>query len=69
MGTAYQQLIADWEVLPTQSMCLQVPIVMPSEHNCVWAKKQREDVLAYQSVPIPKQDGPESPTANTNPDR
>ena len=52
VGTAYQQLIADWnQVLPTQSMCLQVPIVMPSEHNCGWAKKQREDVLAYQSVP------------------
>ena len=70
VGTAYQQLIADWDqVLPTQSMCLQEPIVMPSEHNCGWAKKQREDVLAYQSVPIPKQDGPVPPSANTNPDR
>ena len=70
VGTAYQQLIADWDqVLPTQSMCLQEPIVMPSEHNCGWAKKQREDVLAYQSVPIPKQDGPAPPTANANPDR
>ena len=30
VGTAYQKLIADWcEVLPTQSVCLQVPIVMP----------------------------------------
>ena len=30
VGRAYQKLIADWrEVLPTQSVCLQVPIVMP----------------------------------------
>jgi beta-glucosidase/6-phospho-beta-glucosidase/beta-galactosidase len=30
VGRAYQKLIADWrEVLPTQSVCLQVPIEMP----------------------------------------
>jgi len=30
VGSAYQKLIADWrEVLPTQSICLQVPIAMP----------------------------------------
>jgi beta-glucosidase/6-phospho-beta-glucosidase/beta-galactosidase len=30
VGSAYQKLIADWRgVLPTQSVCLQVPIVMP----------------------------------------
>ena len=30
VGSAYQKLIADWrDVLPTQSVCLQVPIVMP----------------------------------------
>ena len=52
VGTAYRQLIADWnQVLPTQSMCLQVPIVMPSEHNCGWAKKQREDMRASQMAP------------------
>nr|MBV0878382.1 family 1 glycosylhydrolase [Noviherbaspirillum sp. L7-7A] len=32
VGRAYQKLIADWrEVLPTQSVCLQVPIVMPAQ--------------------------------------
>ncbi|HEX8884200.1 MAG TPA: family 1 glycosylhydrolase [Noviherbaspirillum sp.] len=32
VGRAYQKLIADWrEVLPTQSICLQVPIVMPAQ--------------------------------------
>ncbi|WP_194714870.1 family 1 glycosylhydrolase [Noviherbaspirillum soli] len=32
VGSAYQKLIANWrEVLPTQSICLQVPIVMPEQ--------------------------------------
>jgi beta-glucosidase/6-phospho-beta-glucosidase/beta-galactosidase len=43
VGEAYKQLIADWrEVLPTQSVCLQVPIVRPSEHEEDWAIRQRE---------------------------
>jgi beta-glucosidase/6-phospho-beta-glucosidase/beta-galactosidase len=43
VGQAFKQLIADWhKVLPTQSMCLQVPIVLPSEHDEEWAYKQRE---------------------------
>ena len=34
VGAAYKQLISDWrDVLPTQSMCLKVPLVMPSEHG------------------------------------
>ena len=33
VGTAYQKLISDWkDVLPTQSVCLQVPIVLPKNH-------------------------------------
>ena len=32
VGIAYKELVRDWmEVLPTQSVCLQVPIVMPHE--------------------------------------
>ena len=32
VGTAYKQLIADWrEVLPTKSVCLQVPVIMPGQ--------------------------------------
>jgi beta-glucosidase/6-phospho-beta-glucosidase/beta-galactosidase len=32
VGRAYQQLMRDWaEVLPTQSVCLRVPVVRPSE--------------------------------------
>ncbi len=34
VGKAYRDLIADWrDVLPTQSVCLTAPIVMPSEHG------------------------------------
>ncbi len=41
VGEAYKQLIHDWaQVLPAQSMCLQVPIVMPSESSLPWAKKK-----------------------------
>jgi beta-glucosidase/6-phospho-beta-glucosidase/beta-galactosidase len=34
VGRAYKRLVAQWrEVLPTQSLCLQVPIVMPSHFD------------------------------------
>lgn len=34
VGKCYKQLIASWrEVLPTQSVCLSVPIIPPSEHH------------------------------------
>jgi hypothetical protein len=47
VGTAYKQLIADWsQVLPAQSVCLQVPIVMPQESNEAWAREQKADVKA-----------------------
>ncbi|OUJ74052.1 family 1 glycosylhydrolase [Hymenobacter crusticola] len=43
VGAAYKQLIQDWrEVLPAQSVCLQVPIVVPSETDQPWAKIQRD---------------------------
>jgi len=43
VGKAYQQLIKDWrEVPPTQSVCLQVPVVMPSEHDEEWARRRRD---------------------------
>ncbi len=42
VGRAYQQLIADWQdVLPTESVCLTVPIVPPSEYTEVGAMRQR----------------------------
>jgi beta-glucosidase/6-phospho-beta-glucosidase/beta-galactosidase len=43
VGKAYQKLIADWrEVLPTQSICLKVPLVMPSEHHEQWVERNKE---------------------------
>ncbi len=38
VGQAYQKLIADWrDVLPTQSVCLQVPVVRPRRYAQSWA--------------------------------
>jgi hypothetical protein len=42
VGRAYKQLIADWQtVLPTQSLCLQVPVVLPSEYDAEFARRRR----------------------------
>ena len=44
VGKAYKQLISDWaQVLPTQSVCLRVPVVPPGEYNADWARKVRSD--------------------------
>ena len=50
VGKAYKQLIKDWkEVLPTQSVCLQVPIVMPGEYSEEWAVEKRGDARAKRN--------------------
>ncbi|WP_375426952.1 family 1 glycosylhydrolase [uncultured Sphingomonas sp.] len=42
VGRAYKQLIADWQdVLPTQSMCLSVPVVLPHDADEPSAARQR----------------------------
>ena len=42
VGEAYKQLIRQWrDVLPTQSLCLTVPVVRPSEADSGHALKQR----------------------------
>jgi beta-glucosidase len=47
VGRAYKQLISDWrEVLPTQSVCLQVPVVLPSEYEDVDAQRRRTDATS-----------------------
>ncbi|OGX83834.1 family 1 glycosylhydrolase [Hymenobacter glacialis] len=47
VGQAYKQLIADWDhVLPTRSICLQVPIVMPQESHRIWAQAQERKAKA-----------------------
>ena len=43
VGRAYKTLIENWrDVLPTQSVCLQVPIVLPSEDGEEWTLRRRE---------------------------
>ncbi len=52
VGTAYKQIIEDWrQVLPLQSMCLQVPIVMPSESGELWAEKRRVEARQADKRP------------------
>jgi beta-glucosidase len=42
VGKAYRQLIEDWQdVLPTESVCLTIPIVPPAEYGEVGAMRQR----------------------------
>ncbi len=44
VGRCYKQLIEDWrEILPTQSICLNVPIVLPSEYDEAMARRNRTD--------------------------
>ncbi len=52
VGTAYKQLISQWQqVLPAQSMCLQIPLVMPSESDEAWANQQKADAQQLQDSP------------------
>ena len=49
VGSAYKQIIADWrDVLPTQSACLQVPLVPPRQYNDAWARAQRDQAQDRQ---------------------
>jgi beta-glucosidase len=42
VGEAYKKIIEEWgAVLPTQSVCLQVPVVAPSEYEEGWATRRR----------------------------
>jgi beta-glucosidase len=48
VGTAYKQLIHDWsEVLPMQSVCLNVPIILPSEYEEPFARRRRDLARRY----------------------
>ncbi len=49
VGRAYKQLIGDWrDVLPTQSVCLVAPIVLPSEHGSDAETKLQDQAVAMQ---------------------
>lgn len=44
VGVAYKQLIEDWRaVLPTQSICLKVPVVFPEDYDEEWALRKRDE--------------------------
>jgi beta-glucosidase len=44
VGKAYKKLIADWQkVLPTNSICLRVPIVCPQDYQKSWAANRRAE--------------------------
>jgi beta-glucosidase len=51
VGLAYKKLIEDWAtVLPTQSVCLVVPIVRPHEHNDKWAVRRRAEAKQFRDA-------------------
>jgi beta-glucosidase len=49
VGQAYRELVANWrEVLPTQSVCLRLPLVPPDELDSAWAKRERANAHRKQ---------------------
>ena len=60
VGAAYKKLISDWkDVLPTQSVCLRVPVKMPHEHECDTIVSDSRD---SKSIDIPT--APANPEEN-----
>jgi beta-glucosidase/6-phospho-beta-glucosidase/beta-galactosidase len=48
VGEAYRQLIRDWRhLLPAQSVCLLMPITLPSEYDEPFAHRRREIIHRY----------------------
>ena len=48
VGRAYKQLIEDWQyLLPAQSVCLTVPLVLPSEYDSPHAERRRKWLRRY----------------------
>ena len=51
VGRSYRQLIRDWAtVLPTQSVCLSVPVSLPSEHEQPVPKRHRAEARALRTA-------------------
>lgn len=75
VGQAYKQLIADWQyLLPARSICLTVPLVMPSEYEERYARRRRHWMRRYhrqhrillESRPGFPPDGTELPTGRSS---
>lgn len=46
-----EQLISEWcEVLPTERICLRVPVVLPHEYDEDWAVRNREDAEVRRHI-------------------
>ncbi|MBW8811953.1 MAG: glycoside hydrolase family 1 protein [Caulobacterales bacterium] len=53
VGRSYKQLVSDWgAVLPTQSICLTVPIVPPSEFGEQAAQRHADDARQLRDVEL-----------------
>jgi beta-glucosidase/6-phospho-beta-glucosidase/beta-galactosidase len=53
VGRSYKQLICDWgEVLPTQSVCLTVPVMPPSEFDGAGSVRQRHDAGRLREIEL-----------------
>jgi len=51
VGRSYKQLIADWSaVLPTQSICLTVPVVRPSDYHEASSQRQRQAAVGLRET-------------------
>jgi beta-glucosidase/6-phospho-beta-glucosidase/beta-galactosidase len=51
VGRSYRQLIRDWAtVLPTQSVCLSVPIVLPSEYQHRVSNRQKAEARVLRTA-------------------
>jgi beta-glucosidase/6-phospho-beta-glucosidase/beta-galactosidase len=51
VGKSYKQLISDWStVLPTQTLCLTVPVVLPSEYDDSRARRQAAEARALRTA-------------------
>jgi hypothetical protein len=53
VGTSYKKLISEWaEVLPTQSVCLVVPVIAPDEHDDTSSKRRRTEARKLRSAEL-----------------
>jgi len=49
VGRSYANLMHEWcTVLPTQSLCLVVPVVWPQEWDEPWARRRREQAREHR---------------------
>ena len=51
VGTAFKKLIEDWrQVLPTQSVCLILPVVKPQEYDDQWSQRRRVEAAGWRQA-------------------